>query len=378
MRLMPYIKKGLIIFIKDIHVMVITFLILPMALALIYGNMQRDLFEGKNTSIETLKVDFQYDKSSEKGRILNEILSDDGVKEIIQDDDNEKEYSVIISDDFKDVEIRGKDQESMQFILLKNFVSAIISNFNQFDVVQSTISNLNLSQFQKNEIMNSVMDVFNKYGSQTQVREKIIEGYRTLDSFNYYTISMFSFTSMFMVVMLASYYYKEIREGIVRRSLSTPCSKRNYYLGFMVSTFLISLILSVVYIVINRIRGTGFLENPFHIGIIILLQSILCASTVGVVITFIKKEMTATVIMNLVLVIPSIFGGAFFNIGIIDNKIIQRIINLAPNTLILNSFKDLAVTGSIGAIRGELTAMLLLSTVFILLTMFKTRSTWEV
>lgn len=378
MKLTPYIKKGLTVFIKDIRMMAISFIILPLALALIYGNMQKGMFEGKSNEIDAVKVDFKYDKTSEKGKILSEILSQQEVEKFIQLETAKAEYSVSISEDFKRVEIKGKDEEATQFIMLKNFVTAIINNFNQFNAIQNSINGLELSQSQKSSLMNNVMAAYGSMGRETAIKEEIVEGYRTLNSTEYYTISMFSFTSLIMLVTLAGYFYKEKKEGIVMRSLSTPSDKRNYFLGFILTAFLISLIISVVYIGINRVRGIAFTGNMIHMAVIVLMQSILCAAVVGFVIAFIKKEMTANMVMNLVLVVPSIFGGVFFYNEIIDSKIAKRIMNLAPNTLIMNSYKDLAITESLGAVQGEILAMAVLSLVLLAVTLYKIEVKWEV
>lgn len=378
MKLMPYIKKGLTIFIKDIRMMAISFIVLPLAMALIYGNMQKGMFEGKSNEIDAVKVDFKYDKTSEKGKILSEILSQTEVKKFIQQEGSKAEYSVLISRDFKSVEIKGKDEEDVQFIMLKNFVTAVINNFNQFDVIQNSVNNLQLSQSEKNNLMNNLMASYRRNEQESSIKEEIVEGYRTLNSIEYYTISIFSFTSLIMVLTLAGYFYKEKKEGIVRRSLSTPRDKRNYFLGFITTVFLISIIISVVYVVINRARGIAFMGNPIHLAIIILVQSILCAAVVGFVIAFIKKEVTANIVMNLILVVPSMFGGVFFYNEIIDNKVMKKIMNLAPNTLILNSYKDLAITESLGAVQGEILAMAVLSIVLLAVTLYKIEVKWEV
>lgn len=378
MKLVPYIKKGLKIFIKDIRMMTISFLILPMALALIYGNMQRNMFEGKSHEIDAVKVDFQYNQGSEKGRILNEILSQDEVMGFFKQEKDAAEYTVIIQDDFKNAEIKGKDEGTVQFDMLKNFVTVIINNFNKYELMQSNINSLNISEAQRIDLRNSVMNSFNQSNREASIKEKIVEGYKTLGPIEYYTISMFSFTSLLMIATLAGYFYKEIKEGIVKRSLSTPNNKRNYFIGNMVSIFLIALIISTAYIAINRIRGVAFLGDPIHIAAVILSQSILCAAVSGFVTAFIKKEMTASILLNVIFIVPSIFGGVFFYDEIIDNKIMQKIMDLAPNALVLNAYKELSITGSFSAASGEVLAMILLSIVLLVSALVKIEHKWEV
>jgi ABC-2 type transport system permease protein len=378
MNLLPYIKKGLKIFIKDIRMMTISFLILPMALALIYGNMQRNMFDTKDQNIDAVKVRFQYNQGSEKGKILSQILSQDEVIKFIDQKKNDAEYTVIVQDDFKNAEIKGKDEGTVKFVMLKNFVAAIINNFNKFDLMENSISSLSINEAQKNELMNSVMTSLSQSNGESSIKEQIVEGYKTIGSIEYYTISMFSFTSLILIVTLAGYFYREIKEGIVRRSLSTPSNKRNYFLGNMTAVFIISLIITTIYIIINRIRGIAFLGNPVYIAVIILAQSILCASVVGFVTAFIKREMTANILLNIIFIVPSMFGGVFFYDEIISNRIMQKIMDFVPNALVLNAYKDLSITGSFNAIQGNLLSMIVLSIVLVVLALVKIEHKWEV
>lgn len=378
MKLMPYIKKGIRIFIKDIRMMAISFLILPMALAFIYGNMQRDMFEGKSPSIEAVKVNFEYNEENEKGRILSRILSQEGVKRFILLDREAAEYTVIIQDDFKNAEIKGKDEGTIQFEMLNNFLKTLLNNFNKFELMQDSIGGLNIDESQRAELMNEIINSLNQGNNEASIREKIVEGYRTLGPIEYYTISMFSFTSLLMIATLAGNFYKEIKEGIVKRSLSTPNNRRNYFIGNMTSVFIISLIITVLYIAINRIRGTAFLGNPLHIGAVILSQCILCAAVTGFVTAFIKKEMTASILLNAIFILPSIFGGVFFYDEIIDNKIMKVIMNFSPNSLVLNSYKNLSITGDFSAITGEVLIMIILSIILLTAALIKIERKWEV
>lgn len=378
MKLVPHLKKGLRVYLKDSKTLILSFLLLPIILALVYGNMQKDMFEGKVHATEGIKVDFQYNESTGKGTVFKDIISQKKVKEFITQEKESAEYRVIIDDDFKNVEIQGKDEGAAQFIVLKNFMKVTVNNFNQYEVIQDTISSLNISNSDKIKLTNNLVAALNSSNDKPLVKENIIEGYRTLDSMEYYTISIFSFTTLVMIVTLAGYFYKEVKEGIVKRSLSTPNDKRDYFLGFVLTTFITTISITALYILINRLRGVAFQDNPLYLLIIILLQSLLTTSVVGLVIAFIKKEVTANIIMNLVLVVPSIFGGAFFYSEFIGSKAIRAIMDCMPNALILNSYKDLAITSSLQAIQGKLILMAVLSLVILVISIVKIERQWEV
>jgi ABC-type multidrug transport system permease subunit len=149
-------------------------------------------------------------------------------------------------------------------------------------------------------------------------------------------------------------------------------------MGFISTAFIISTVVSTVYIAINRLRGIAFQENPLYLALIVLLQGLLCAAAVGAVIAFVKNEMTANILMNVVLIIPGIFGGVFFYSEFISSKIIRGIMNSVPNALILNSYKGLALTGGLQAIQSELIIMAVLSIALLAASLAKIELKWEV
>lgn len=378
MKLIPHIKKGLNVVAKDIVMMVVSFLILPMAMAIIYGSMQKDLFDSKGYKADPIKVHFQYNEGTERGAVLKEILSQKDVQAFIHIENPEPEYNVIISDDFKTAEIKGKDEGSVGFLMLKNFLTSLLNSFNKYETMASTINGLSLSTAEKQELMRSAFGALESNKGVTPVREKIVEGYKTLGSVEYFTISMFSFTSVILIVTLAGFFYKEVKEGIVKRSLSTPNNRRDYFLGFILTSFIVSVIISSIYVFINRVRGAAFSGSISDLSVIILLQGLICASAVGVVITFIKKEATANTIMGLLLILPSIFGGAFFYTEVIGSGIIKTIMNSVPNALVLNSYKSLSITSSLRGAQGEIIAMAVLSLILLALSLVKIEWKWEV
>jgi ABC-2 type transport system permease protein len=378
MKLIPHLKKGLNIITKDIVMMVVSFLILPMSLALVYGNMQKDLFDNKGYEVAPIKVHFEYNEGTDKGAALKGVLSQREVKDFIHEESFGPDYTVIISDDFKTVEIMGKDEGAVEFLMLRNFLETLLNNFNKYETMGNTIKGLNLSGMEKQNLIRSAFSALEKSQGKPSAREKIVEGYKTLGSVEYFTISMFSFTSLIMIVTLAGYYFKEVKEGIVKRSLSTPNNRRDYFLGFMLTAFIVSIVISFIYVFINKARGAAFSGRPLDLAVIILLQGLLCSSAVGAVIAFIKKEATANTVMSLLLVVPSIFGGTFFYTEVIGSGVIKTMMNSVPNALILNSYKSLAITGNLKGAQSEIIAMTALSLILLALSIIKIERKWEV
>ncbi len=378
MKLMPHLKKGLNIFIKESRVLILSFIILPMVFSFIYGNMQKNLIEGRNPSIDVIKTNFQYNEETQKGKILKEILAQEKVKDFVLDTKDEAKYTVILNDDFKEVEIRGNDDSSVQFIMLKNFVQSIVHNFNEYEIVQHRVNELKIGEVEKASLTNQILMAMGENNNTLKVNEKIIEGYKALSAYEYYSISIFSFTSMIMVIILSGNFYREIKGGIVKRTLSTPNRKNDYFLGFIINSFIISMIISSLYVIINRILGNAFLGNPLYLILIVIMQSFLCAAIVGLIIAFIKSENTTNIIMNLVLVFSGFFGGVFFPSESMDLAILKKVANFTPNSLILNAYKNLSLHEGLQSIANEIIAMAVISLVFLTISMIKINHKWEV
>lgn len=101
MKLIPYLTKGIRVYREESSMLIISFLIFPMVLSFLYGGMQKNLFEGKYNTVDNIEVDFHYDKKSDKGIVLSEILSNEKVEEVIHIGGKNSKYHVIISKDFK-------------------------------------------------------------------------------------------------------------------------------------------------------------------------------------------------------------------------------------------------------------------------------------
>jgi predicted XRE-type DNA-binding protein len=67
------------------------------------------------------------------------------------------EYTVLIGQNFKDAEIRCRNEGAAQFIILKNFMESALNNFNQYDLVQNTVSSLKISNNEKNDLVKNIM-----------------------------------------------------------------------------------------------------------------------------------------------------------------------------------------------------------------------------
>ncbi|MDP4091227.1 MAG: ABC transporter permease [Bacillota bacterium] len=375
MRLAPYIKKNLRTFIREGKITLVCFIIFPIVMANIYGKMQENMFSGKS-SFEPIKVQFVYDKSSNVEGILSGILKLDSVKSFIQEVKDEGKCKVTIGGNFNDIKIEKLSGTDNEMDMVKNFMQGFAENINQYKVAEDNISTMNLSPEQQADLTGKIMAKIQEISQAPVVKEEIMPGYRTLGAREYYTISMFSFTSIMIISVLVKAFHRDKKQGVVRRSFSTPNSKVNYLLGFAGSTFILCLVVNFIYIIINMILGTAFTDHTADVLMLAVLQSLLQAAVVGTIITFIANEKLSDIIMTICILLPSVIGGVFFNSDIIEIKALKLLSDFSPNSLILNSYKGVSIVQGISGAQGQILIMIILSVILLSASIIRAGASW--
>lgn len=376
MRLFPYIKKNLIIFIREGKIAFICFLLFPMIMAFIYGIMYKNMFEGKS-SFEPIKVQFSYNEASKEGKIFTSILQDENVKNFIKLDAGAPDCRVNISDDFQNINIEKLSGMDNEVEMIRGFTQAFSESINQYRVISNNVDKLNVTAVQHQALINKLLSLMQQSSSIPAVKEQLVQGYRSLGAREYFTISMFSFTALTFVITLAKWFYRDKKQGVIKRSFSTPNKREDYLLGYLGSSFILAFIINFIFIAMNRILGIAFSGSLAAVMIIVLLQSLLQTAVIGAIISFIKDEKIANSIMNIIIFIPVIIGGVFFNADVIQIKILKIFSEISPNSLILNSYKNLSIVQGISGAQNELVLMLLLSLILIAASIIKVRTGWE-
>ena len=128
---------------------------------------------------------------------------------------------------------------------------------------------------------------------------------------------------------------------------------------------------------INIAIGLGFRENFGGVIVILIVQSILQGAVSTLVIAFFKNKNLVNAIIGFFVVLSAVAGGAFYNIDYIDSPLLKILGNISPNTLILNAYKNLAISSSINETLIYIIPMIIISLVFIILSMIKVKVRWE-
>lgn len=377
MNMFPQIKKNIIVFFRNGKIAIITFLVFPMIMAYIYGTMQADLFSGKNT-FKPIAVEFKYDTTSNEGVILASVLKDDNVKKfIISDFKEEPKCTVTVSKDFKNIDIKKLKSSDTEVDIVEGFMKNLSENINQYKTISDNVNKLSLNPEQKGILINKLIMKIQQNNKLSSIEVRTVPGYRSLSAREYYTISMFSYTSMMLIMILVRFFYKDRKMGVIKRSFSTPNTKISFLTGYLVSSFMSAFTINFIYVVINRIFKIAFMQNISSNILLILFQSILQAAVIVTIISYIDSEQMANSFMMILIFIPVMFGGVFFNVDFMGIKFLKVASNFAPNSLILNAYKNLSITGGILGAGNQMIVSAGLSVVLIAVSMLKVKSGWE-
>lgn len=375
MRIFPHIKKNLRTFLRDGKVTLVCFIIFPMVMAAVYGNMQKNAFSGKS-SFEPIKAQFIYDRTSKEGEILTGFLAADSVKSFIQPVESDGKCKITISGDFKDIKIEKLSGTDNEMDMVNGFMKVFSESINQAKAAMDNISALKLTEAEHADLGNKLKKL-SESGQASTLKEEIVPGYRTLGAREYYTISMFSYTSIIMITILVKGFYKDKKQGLIRRSFSTPNSKESYLLGYISSTFIVCLITNLIYVILNKAMGVAFQEEMAGVLLLTILQSLLQAAVIGALVSFITNEKLSDTIMTVIILVPSVFGGVFFNADIIEIKALKVISDFSPNSLILNSYKGLSLVQGISGAQTQILISIILSVLLLSASIIKVRAGWE-
>lgn len=377
MKISVYVKKNIICFFRESKIAIICFIIFPMVMAYIYGIMQNHLFTGEN-SFKPIDVEFKYDKSSENGKIISSVLKNKSVKTFINTDIYDKPKCIVsIDNNFENIKIENKGSSNNEIDIVKGFMQTFSESINQYTTVVDNVSKLKINSEQKKQLTNNLIIKMSQVNKTSSIKQKILPSYRWINAREYYTISMFSFTSIIFIITLVKEFYGDRKQGVIKRSFSTPSTKQGYFAGCLVSYFILTFVVNFIYLVINKALGIAFVDSFSWNVVLALLQSILQAAVVGIFITFVKSEQVANSILAVLLILPATIGGVFFSSDVTGVKVLKALSGFAPNSLILNSYKDLAITGKISGVTNQILIILILSLVLIVIGTLKAKVSWE-
>ncbi len=370
------LKKNLKLFFKEQYYIMIAFVLLPLIITLMFGMMMEDSFKGEG-SLKPVTIGLSYDEQSTLGKILANDLKKQSIKELITVDAGNPECEVVIKEDFKEIQITNRRTTTARTELVREFFETFLKHVSEQDVMEEKITKEQLGQKQEAYLL-EMRKLLGALQSAEGVEERIVEGYKTLTSYEYYALSLFSFTSMLLILIFINLFIDERNQGIVTRSNAAPYEKSDYVMGFTLSMGTIAFLINSSYVVVIRCIGIGFKENILGILFILILQSLMQGAVAMLIVSFVKTKMLASMVTSVMLLIPAIIGGVFTNVEQSGSQLTQLMGRIAPNTLILNSYKSLALSGKLEDAVGYLLPMLIVSLMCLLGALLKVQVKGEI
>lgn len=213
--------------------------------------------------------------------------------------------------------------------------------------------------------------------SSKTFKSNIVSGDRTLSAYEVEAASLTVYMIIVMIMNCAKSYdiCKEL--GAFKRLVSTPIKKEGLFNINILTYFIYSFFLGAIYILTFIVSGIAFTNVNLINWILILIgQSIFCAAISGFCNVFFNK-IYSQVILTLLLVVETIFGGEFIPLKEINNAAFLTMAKYSPLSFISSAYKNAVMFNSFQAISADLFIMIAVSAVFYLVSLIKVKISWE-
>lgn len=388
MRLKAFIKVMLKGLVREWKVILFTFIIFPMVTSVLYGYFQKELFTPENI-MSKYYINIIDEDKSEASTGLKELFNNEEVKDfIVLTEDKEKlQVEVVIPKGYESALIGLKEEE----IVLKQLnekgepviaaVSSIVEKYNKAVqegiLINDKVVKSSLSQEDKEKLMVDIGGKFKSFQTEKSIKTNIYTEGKNLTSFQYYSISIFSFISLLVIQSLTSSYYAERENGLVKRYLAAPMSKVQYFNYILISNFTFSLIVNSIYVMVYKISNMSFQGSYGILILILIILSILEATLAGFLVAFFKDKRIGGVFIQAFILLSVSVGGAFFPVDKVGGKVLTVLSVIAPNTHIINVFKAYILENTLNSIINPLMIMATIAVVSYLISFIKVRVKWE-
>jgi len=388
MRLKAFIKVMLKSIIREARVTVFMFIVFPVACSFLYGYFQKEMFKPENM-MSKFYINIKDEDNSPTTKAFKELLRGEGLKDFIEitEDKELLQVEVEFSKGYEEKLLALKEGEITlnQLTPKGEFVAttltSIIDKYNKAIqeglIIEKKIGESSLSEEEKLSLENEIRNKFTEYYSAKSIKTEIYTKGNNLTSFQYYSISIFSFTVLMLIQSLTSSYYVEKENGVLKRCLAAPMSKTQYFNYTLVSNIIFAFIINIVYTMIFRIVGISYGGSFGLLVLIVFTISILQGVFAGFLTTFFKDKRVGGLVVSAMIILSAAVGGSFFPVDKVGNDIVKFIGSIAPNAQIIKVFKGYILENSISAVINPLLGMGLVSLILYILSFAKAKVKWE-
>ncbi|WP_027624038.1 ABC transporter permease [Clostridium lundense] len=374
------IVKGVISQWKQVLLM---FAIFPLIMSLIMSNFQKDVFRPEVT-INKINISIVDKDNSKTSYNFKELFNEKGLREIFNVT-SKSEYEIVIPKGYESnlinrkestIEVNEKKRVSRNNeLIIKSVIEQYGKSLTETMIISKKIKDMSIED--KDKLFNEIINNINKNLSKTSIKENIIQGQRVLTAFENQSATMMTLMVFSIILSCIAGYNMDKENGSNKRLLSTPMTKYNFFNLDVLLFFITSLIYALVYILAFRIPGLAFKGvSVLNMTAIVICQSLLIASTSGIIIAFFGKK-TATTVAILLMYTHIIFGGGFIPVKDIDNKVFLTISKCSPGNIISEAYRNCILFNSFNTISRYLIIMIVVSVILYSLSILKIKMGWE-
>lgn len=179
------------------------------------------------------------------------------------------------------------------------------------------------------------------------------------------TTSLIGFLAMFLWFVIIQGFRTLIEEkenDTFSRILSTPISYSRYLISKIASTYIFSLILLVVTLVIGKYAfNITFAQNLSAEAVIFAIYLFAVTGIVMIFVPFIKKQQTLTILGSILMALTGMLGGSFFPLDEVSSKVILTLSKFTPESWAINSISD--ITFNNANLNSQITSIIVLTAI---------------
>jgi ABC-2 type transport system permease protein len=229
----------------------------------------------------------------------------------------------------------------------------------------------------KENLYNQVIGDIYKNNEVSAIKSNMLQGERTLSSFEYEAGAMMTFVIIMMVMGCVTGYHMDKENGSFKRIMSTPITRLNFFNLDLLIFFIVSFVYGLVFILSFRIAGFAFKgTSPINILAILLCQSMLVTALAGLFIAFTNKK-NYRIIITIIMYFQLLFGGVFIPIKEIPNGMFTTLSKFAPGNVVSEAYRNCIIFNSFDRILKYLLIMLVVSIAAYIISILKVKIRWE-
>ena len=363
--------------------LLLVYALFPLLLSLVMGYFQKDTFRPE-VSLDKINITIVDEDNSKSSQGFKELFQAEGIKDLFNLSEK-GDYVITIPKGYEEnlaslkdstIKVDEKKRASRtNEAIVRTIINQYGESLTESLIISNKINEMTLAD--KEKLFNEVTSSINSLGAKSALKTNIIQGERTLSSFENQAASMMSYMLFMMIMGCVGGYHLDKENGSFKRLMSTPITKATFFNLDLLIFFLSSFIYGFIYIITFRIAGLAFKGiNPMNIIAILAAQSLLVASLAGLMIAFLGKQ-NSNIIIILFMYFEIIFGGAFIPIKDITNKVFAFLTRFAPGNVLTQAYKNCILFNSFHSISKYLAIIILISISAYAVSILKVRIRWE-